>query len=432
MKKVLIISISTLLVALIIFSAWYFFIREGAETTTLNPTGDGLPFGSDDSVNSGGDTTTDNFTPPELGGARQPTTDELFGVDGMPALDEYGLLTSKSNLFRISNTPVAGFVTFIKNGRLTVRYVDRATGHIYDALMPASTSSLPFEKIKVTNNTLPKVYEAYFKPDGNTVLLRLLKEDSDTVENLSLALTPPKVASGETLYTASSTALRGDMGAITVLSNNLFFVLQDTLSIVSYTFNGSGTKTLFTSAFTDWRLTPAGNNLVVYTKASDDALGYAYTLNASGGSLTKILGPLNGLTIISNTSGSKIMYSYVNGNTRGLFIKDIKGTDVLEMSPSTFAEKCLWGIKSVEKVFCGAPETPLVRGDLDGWYRGTKHLSDRIWLFDTKTETAQILSEPNKDLEIDIDFYMPKLSPNEDYLFFINKTDLSLWALKLE
>lgn len=409
------------MVVLIAFSVWYFFMKETGGPTTLGPTGSNLPFGSD---------TTNNFTPPELGEASQPATDELFGVDGMPALDEYGLPTS--NLFRISSTPVAGFVTFTRNGRLTVRYVDRATGHIYDAFIPTSTNSQPFEKIKITNNTLPKVYEAYFKPDGNTVLIRLLKEDSDVVENLSLALTPPKTASGETLYSATSTALRGDMRAITVVSNNLFFVLKDTLSIVSSAFNGSGTKTLFTSAFTDWRLIPSGNNLIIYTKASDTASGYAYTLNASGGSLTKILGPFNGLTVISNAAGDKIVYSYVDGNETRLFIRDIKDNDVLEMSPSTFAEKCLWGTKKAEKIFCGAPSDRLVRGDLDAWYTGAKHLSDRIWLFNTKTETAQILAEPNKELEIDIDVYMPKLSPDEDYLFFINKTDLSLWALKLD
>ena len=40
--------------------------------------------------------------------------------------------------------------------------------------------------------------------------------------------------------------------------------------------------------------------------------------------------------------------------------------------------------------------------------------------------------EPKPTLGIDIDAVELKLSPDEDYLIFINKTDLTLWAIKLE
>ena len=281
---------------------------------------------------------------------------------------------------------------------------------------------------------MPKIYEAYFRPDGNAVLLRSLKDDSDVVENRVFTLTSPKSTSTDNLYTVSSTALRGDISTIAVAGtgNTLFYALRDVSSVVSSTFNGTGSKTLLTSPFSDWRLAMTGNSLVLHTKASTNVSGYAYTLNTSNGVLTKILGPLNGLLALPNASGNQVLYSYVENNETRLFAKNLQSKDVSEISPATLAEKCVWSAKNTNTVFCGAPTYNPEAGEPDNWYSGVTHFSDRIWSFDTSIEIAKILAEPKENLGIDIDVIEPKLSPNEDYLIFVNKTDLSLWALRLE
>lgn len=422
MKKILIILIAVTSITLVAFFGWYLFLRNpnipaGVAIRNI------LPFGS------GGDATsrlTNNPSTP-LGASNQLIVDEF----GNPA----------ANLFRLSNAPVAGAVVLDRGDKTIVRYVDRATGHIYDRDLRT------LEKMKVTNNTLPKIYEAYFRSDGNAVLLRSLKDDSDVVENLSLNLIPPKAtasthstSSGQasspqasTLYTVSSTALRGEISAVAAGSGNtLIYALRDNSSIVTSAFNGTGVKTLFTSAFTDWRLNTAGNSLIVYTKASTNASGYAYTLNTSSGVLTKILGPLNGLTAIQNNLGNRILYSYVEDNKMKSFTKNLTNNALSEISPTTLAEKCIWSIKKVGILFCATPTDAPGALEPDLWYRGITHFSDSIWLFDTNTDIARVLVEPKQSLRIDIDVFEPKLSPDEDYLIFINKTDMSLWALRLE
>src|SRR3989344_7184557 len=160
MKKILIISLAVISVALIASLGWYFLVRD-KEVPLGKAISNSLPFGSED-----------NTLP--AAASRQP-------VDETPELvDKFSSPTA--NLFRLSATPVAGAVVFERGKQLVVRYVDRATGHIYDANLAT------LEKTKVTNNTLPKIYEAYFRIDGNAVLLRYLKDDSDVVENLSLTL----------------------------------------------------------------------------------------------------------------------------------------------------------------------------------------------------------------------------------------------------
>lgn len=404
MKKLVISIIALVTIIILAFFGWYFFVRDQNITVSDFIVGDS-PFGSGDGF-------------PSTGEKREVLTPAGEAL----VFDEFG--SPKNGLFRISDTSVAGALALIKGTSTEiVRYVDGATGHIYDVDLATG------EKTKITNQTLPKIYEAYFRSDGRAVLVRALKDDTDTIENLSIALTPPKA--GEGLYTASSTAFRGNIGAVAVGANDtLFYTLRDTTSIVSSPFSGRSPKTLLDSPFTDWRLATNSNNLVVYTKASARADGYAYTL--SGGSLTKILGPFPGLVALPNSTGKKVLFSYVDGSKTRLFVKNLTDNSLYEISSASLAEKCVWGKKSPDLVFCGVPIEEIGLNEPDAWYKGVTHFSDRVWLFDTQAKTAQLIVEPRGLLDIDIDVYAPQLSVNETYLIFINKLDRSLWALKLE
>ena len=99
---------------------------------------------------------------------------------------------------------------------------------------------------------------------------------------------------------------------------------------------------------------------------------------------------------------------------------------------SSLAEKCVWSVKNPDLVYCGIPSNNIGPGEPDNWYRGMTHFSDRIWFFNTKLNTSEILAEPESFFNVKIDLIEPRLSPKEDYLIFENKNDLSLWALKMQ
>lgn len=409
MKKVLIILSILVLASL----AVWFWAKE-KDIPLVETVMDGLPFGSGEDSQQATDSSTsfDNTQ------------------DKPPGIDQFSVTGTK--LFQISSTPVAGAIALSRSAGLRqatsttfVRYVDRATGHIYDADLAT------LDKIKISNQTLPKIYEAYFRPDGNAVLMRYLKNNSDTVENLSLTLTTK--ATSTSIYTTASNLLRGDISSVAVgTGDSLFYALKDTSSIVSSAFNGSKLRTLLNSPFTDWRLVSAGNVLVAHAKASSGSAGYAYTINTSSGALNKILGPLNGLIAIPNSTGNRALYSYVENGTTKLFSKNLSTGAVSEILPATLADKCVWSVKKTSILFCGVPTDSPRAGEPDNWYQGATHFFDRLWAFDTDTQVAEVLAEPKLDIKTDIDVYQPKLSPSEDYLIFINRNDLSLWALRLE
>ena len=402
MKKTLYVSIAIAALLLIAFFTW-FFIGRDKTIPAGEAIADLLPFGSGENLGSGEGTEVE-LTSEEI-------DSKIFDESGIPV----------SDLFRISDVPVAGTVTFARAGQSIVRYVDRATGHVYEVALPQGEAVAPIEKKKITNNTLPKIYEAYFRPDGNSVLLRMLDE-SETQRNITLNLAATSSA---------AVNMRGDIGSVAVgQGNTLFFLDKSSKTISSAPFGGSPVRTILNSPFTDWQLESAGSNLIIYTKASAATPGYAYTLNAASGSLGKILGPLRALAVMPDASGTWVFYSYNDGPVRSAG-KNLRTGAEAGTSPATLAEKCVWSGKKAGILFCGAPVDDIGGAEPDSWYRGGTNFSDRLWKFDLNQEIAQVLSEPSSAFGIDLDVIKPLLSPSEDYLIFINKRDMTLWAFRL-
>ena len=400
-RKTLLILIPTILV--MVLGIWFFFFNSSSPTVPSN-TSTSSPFGS--------------------GQNATPTTNQ--NKTTITGLDSSGKPVAK--LFQISSTPVAGAVAIIKNGSTVIRYIDRATGHIVDV------NPQTMEKVQVSNNTLPKIYEAYFNKDGSGVVYRSLQNDGDVITNDSLSLIAPKSTSTvNSLYSVTSTLLRGDIGEMTILSNgSLVYSTNNPGAIVTSGFAGDKPIGVYSTPFTEWRITPSGvAEVYITTKAGGNADGYAYRLNTKTGALSKVLGPLNSLTTLPSPNKNAVVYSYKNGSIFNFEVLNNTTKKVLSLTPSALVEKCVWSSKNVDLLYCGVTDQ-LGSGEPDSWYMGITHFSDRVWAYNTSTTFTDVLSEPKKDLGVDIDVYNPSLSPDEDYLIFMNKNDLSLWALSLK
>lgn len=397
-------------VGLVVILAILFFLQ--GEDASVGPSPvENLPFGSGEGVSQPGDGLTVD-----------EENELIFDDAGIP----------RTNLFRISDNPTAGALPITRGGQTIARYVERATGHIVEVILPQGEELAAVERRKITNTTMPKIYEAYFRADGGAVLLRSLRSDLDAQNNTSLTLSAPTGTSTDGLYGISAAAFRGDMGSVAVQGNNLFYSLKDSKTIVSSTFNSESPRNLMTSEFTEWIIKPAGANLIIYTKASQGVLGYAYLLNTTNGSLTKLLGPLEALVVTPNQAGTRLAYSYKEGGLTVAETKNLQNGAVLTLIPATLADKCVWDSTQVAILYCGVPLHRAGIGEPDNWYAGVSSFTDRIWMFDTNTEIAQMISAPEITQNLSLDVYRPNISPLGDYLIFMNKRDLSLWALKLE
>jgi len=400
MKKIIFIILGVIVVGV---AVWFFFFFKISPSQKISTNSNGSPFGTAPGDNSSSGNTAGTGT----------------NTSGTPANGQ------APTLFKVSGDPVAGAVVFLKNKVETIRYVDRATGHIYDV------DPLTLTKIEITNNTLPKIYQAFFKPDGSQVIFRSLPDNSDTPDNVSLTLTAPKSTSTGAEYTASSINLRGNISAISAGPTKIAYVLGDTGAVGISGFAGENPQTVFSSAYHEWQVAWSGANLELTTNASASAQGSSYILNSTNGSLARVAGPLLGLTALPSPTGGQVVYSYIDANGKASFsVINTKTGASSSIVPATFAEKCAWSLKSQNIIFCGTP-SGIGGNEPDSWYAGITHFSDQVWRFDTASGNATLLADPKINFNVDLDVINPSLSPNEDYLIFMNKTDLSLWVLKL-
>src|SRR3989338_6779767 len=81
----------------------------------------------------------------------------------------------------LSSSPVAGAISVIKGSAQTVRFVDRASGNVFEVSLSDSVA-VP---TRLTNATIPKVYEALWQKGGERTLLRYLKDDEETIDTFS-------------------------------------------------------------------------------------------------------------------------------------------------------------------------------------------------------------------------------------------------------
>lgn len=334
---------------------------------------------------------------------------------------------------QISSDPVSGFVIITdKKDGPTVRYMQSETGHTWSAPLGFVT------KTRLTNTTIPKVYESLWLSDGSRLIARYLDEDGKTIKTFAGSVNP-KISD---IGTINEGELKGKFLDNNItdlvtgpLPDKLFYILERSSGASGILANADGAKPamIFSSVIREW-LPQWNSNGTLYltSKASADAPGFLYSLT-TGGSQTKILGGIDGLTANVNPKNTMILYS--SSNTRRMFdlyVYDIKTKTSSQLPIGTLAEKCVWNELNADIIYCGVP-TNIVAGKYpDDWYKGLATFDDDLWKINTKTGEASVVAQFKEVTQTPIDIIKPKVSANGAYVVFVNKYDLSLWSVRVK
>lgn len=317
-------------------------------------------------------------------------------------------------LRQISNVPTAGGIIFNTEENTVIRYIERSTGHIFE------TTINSLEQNRISNTTIPRIQESTWSPDGEMVILRYLDEN-------------------EVLKSFYGKVLK-DVGALEgwFLSNNItdiavhedgdiFYIRRvgnDAEGFIS-NFDGTNSRTVFSSKIYDWTALWIENSIGVATKSSRGVNGFLYQLQS--GVRTKLLSA-NGLLTKINTDGTKILFSTSNTNGTRLWIYDRDSKGTTRVPFTTLAEKCVWGTNFT--LFCASPYSTVDGIVPDDWYKGVFSFSDDIWFYNTETETAQLIYDANANGKV-FDAINLVIDSEQKMLLFTNKDDLTLWGLSL-
>lgn len=317
-----------------------------------------------------------------------------------------------------------------KESATAVRYVDRATGNIYQTFLDTLSEK------RISDTTLPKIYEAYFGNNGKNVLLRLLEDDNATIATYAGQL-PDITETGDSALATKGGFLERNIKNITLSPDNtkFFYLLpteQNTVGIIA-DLSGSSRSQVFSSAFTEWLPEWVSDRIIALTtKPSALVPGYLYTIDIKTKETKKVLGDIRGLTTLYSPNGKKVLYSETTGNGSSftLSLYDTNTKQSAAIGIDTLPEKCVWASDN-KTIYCAIPTTITPGQYPDIWYQGIVSFSDAIWKIDTVLGLSKIITTPEQDNGIAFDGINLFLDVNEVSLFMTNKKDATLWQLPL-
>ena len=309
----------------------------------------------------------------------------------------------------------------------TLRYADKITGNIYQTEMEEINEK------KISDIVIPGTKEAYFTSLGESVVMRYLKQDGETIASFVGSLPTYTLGGDQAPEEMEGSFLPDNITSIGVSEDNRMFYItesEDSVSGIVSNYIGSSKIQIFDSPFTEWLVEwPSQSAITVATKASASALGYIYSINPANGDFNKLIGDIPGLTGKLNSKGNLLLYA---NSDLGLNVMDIDTGYIESLRIKTLPEKCVWsGVDSI--MYCAVPKT--IDSNFvypDSWYQGEVSFIDQIWEIDIIAGTEKAILDPisvrgGENMDI-VDM---KMDSNKEYLFFINKKDSMLWSLKL-
>ncbi len=362
-----------------------------------------FPFGGSEVV----DNNTGSTTPEEISDDREE-----------PVVDFV------KKLRKLSSEPVAGAGLLDVKAGTVVRYIEKATGHIFEVELFSPRQG------RISNTTIPKVYDAVWGNKNNSLITRYLKDDDRTVETYSLTV---KDLSTTTENIITGIAFPNKISDVSVVDTGVFYLEQSDTGSSGYVSNWSGgnKKQIWNSPIKEIISQYVNSKTVALTtKSEENTEGFLYFVDTSNGTSRRILGNIIGLSTLTDSSATRVLYLKLDQSVE-MFLYDMTMKTRNVVYPVTFPEKCVWSSKSKDIVFCAVPKEGVERASLTSWYKGLNQFSDDIWKYDLKNNTANIVLSMNSETSEDIDVIKPILSESEQYLVFMNKRDNALWSLDL-
>ncbi len=176
---------------------------------------------------------------------------------------------------------------------------------------------------------------------------------------------------------------------------------------------------------------PKGSTIYLQERPSGLAQSSLYSLNYLSKAFNKVVSNLYGFSLKWSSGGNKILYSKTNseGENIGLYIANSNGSSEKALDVQTLIEKCAWS-QDTRYIFCAIPNNISDAKILpDDFYKGVFVSDDEFYKINI--ETGEKTNLFDKSLEESFDADELFLSPNEDYLFFVNKNNGLLYRIKI-
>ena len=241
----------------------------------------------------------------------------------------------------------------------------------------------------------------------------------------------------ETRYSMSGFFLPQDIVSINMSpQGNDIFYLQEISGVVQgvlQSINDQAIETIFESPFTQWTsVWNKDDRIEVTTKPSYASPGYSYELNTENGDFHKSFKQRNGLTVIPDHQGERMLVHHVDVGRPKISIYEREANRFLPISIETFTDKCVWS-EGDEYIYCAVPDA-LAYGDEypDIWYQGLETYNDSLWRINTSTLQEELLTDLLNEHGQSIDIEEISVDSTNQYLYFLDKNTEFLWSYRID
>ncbi len=306
-----------------------------------------------------------------------------------------------------------------------IRFQERATGHIYDVFEFAAAPR------KISNITVQKVYNTLFSNNRDTFLHQTPVANNEQIKTtynkiIYSTSTPPALAQNDISTVVNDFAFNK-------AANKLVYSIKQggVSNIYTANFDKTGEKLVTTLSFNDFLLEIINtNNVLITTKASQTAPGYAYVLNTTTGALNKILGNINGLLVKVSPDEKYYVYSQSEQSRPAVRIYNTttKTTNLLNIN--TLPEKCVFSQKNPDDLYCFGALVYKAAQYPDDWYKGKIFNADSFYKISLSTNYVQQIYNFD-EVGLAFDVINPQLTTSDGFIIFQNKYDLTLWSINL-
>lgn len=327
--------------------------------------------------------------------------------------------TAVPELRKLSEEPVAGAgFTRGSGGALSVRYVERNTGHMYETPVASATS------VRLTNSTIPAVHDSTLL-NASTTLMRFLS-DTAGVQNfigvIATTSTDQELLGGFLKdYTRIAVGQKGTL--LGVLETPTGSVIESLSS------DGKNSKSIFTSPLTSWIPHLSSGKYYVASAPSGQSDGSVYEVTS--GTLVRVLGPRAGLQALFQQEGQLVAVTGGSRNALTFTLYDLKNGGMVNMPVGTLTQKCAWAAGRTALLVCAIPKEIPSGVYPDDWLLGITHTNDDIYEVNTDTGAVTRVFNLSESGSGPFDVGQAHLSDDGSYFLFVNRNDQTLWSAKL-
>ena len=338
-------------------------------------------------------------------------------------------------LRQITKNAVAGVYATQKFGKSYADYIEKETGNVFETRLEDMQNN------RLSNSVMPRITEAYFANGGNSIVTRFLQNKGDTISSfildvpttqyLSVATTSAPVPNGRFLPLGIvNMIISSDGKTAFYLTKSAGFQERSSFGSI-FNFGKNNVSEVFQSPFTEWLpVSFDSKEVLLQTKASQNVAGFLYSFNIKTGILQKIIGDINGLTTLPSPDGQHILYSESTNSGVMLHIYNRADNTKIDTNLQTLPEKCVWKNNNVT-VYCATPDNLSGSQYPDLWYQGLVTFRDNIWQLNAITGKASVVLTTSSFIPESLDMTELTLSPLQDFIYFVNKRNSSLWAFEV-